>query len=486
MRRPGCGASTRASEAFAPPGSADRWSVHTTKDSETMSHEQIDGGRLNRRDFFRTAGAGVAAATVMMTPREAAQAQAAAQKAALDRIASNSYPIRPLFKSRVNPGGGARGGAAARGDSAGNPAAAQPPAGGRGAGAGAGAAGGRGAGAGRGAADAEALAQNPNAARPLAVAEAAATARANNLNTQQMKEKYGEITMLDFPQFTKDTFPGVTHMDLFSSLFGDVTDDSMFLEGPGGRTGGFDPISPSGRKWLDKLADNCAKLGVKVQHISNNAPTNLANYGSPENDAQRKAGVAMAKRWLEGCAVLGVKSMRMNSPQALGPSIRPNAIPRGPGDGYPRNIDIVPLLETAIESYKEMSDFGGNLGIRVTIENHWGLAADPMNIRTIIDEVNHPYCEASPDFGNWEHDYMLFNGLKALAPYSHTNVHAKYWDRWGDKNDVQRSTRIMLAGGFKGTFALEYEQGPLNGVEGAKYLYKEVLAALTTPTPVVG
>ena len=42
----------------------------------------------------------------------------------------------------------------------------------------------------------------------------------------QMKKKYGEITMLDFPQFTKDTFPGVTHMDLFSGLFGDVTDDS--------------------------------------------------------------------------------------------------------------------------------------------------------------------------------------------------------------------------------------------------------------------
>ena len=128
----------------------------------------------------------------------------------------------------------------------------------------------------------------------------------------------------------------------------------------------------------------------------------------------------MAKRWLEGCAVLGVKSMRMNSPQALGPSIRPNAIPRGPGDGYPRNIDIIPLLAAAIESHKEMADFGGNLGIRVTIENHWGLAADPINIRTIIDEVNHPYCEASPDFGNWEHEYMLVNGLKALAPYAHT------------------------------------------------------------------
>jgi sugar phosphate isomerase/epimerase len=429
----------------------------------------MDKDTLNRRDFFKTAGAGVTAAAVMMTPREAAQAQAAAQKAALDRIASNSYPIRVLFKQRGGPGGRGGGAPAPSGDSAGRAAGQGPQAGG-----------GRG---GAGAADAPDLAGNPNAARPLAIADAAAKARAGLPNAQQMKEKYGEITMLDFPQFTKDTFPGVTRMDIFSSLFGDVTDDSMFFPGPNGRPGGFDPLSPSGRKWLDQLANILVKTGTKVQHISNNAPNNLAAYGSPEEDEKRKAGVAMAKRWLEGCAVLGVKSMRMNSPQALGPSIRPNAIARGPGDGYPRNIDIVPLLAAAIESYKEMANFGAKLNIRVTLENHWGLAADPMNIRTIIDEVKNPFCEASPDFGNWEQEYMLFNGLKALAPYSHTNVHAKYWDRWGDMNDVQRSTKIMLDGGFEGTFALEYEQGPLNGVEGPKYLYTEVLAAVTSWKP---
>ncbi len=407
---------------------------------------------VDRRDFFKIAGAGVAAAS-MLTTREAQAAQEAAQKAAFDRIASNSYPIRSCFKTRPVA-------------NAGNPA----------------------AGAGRGGTNLEdaAFASNPNAKRALAVAEAAAAARASNLTPAQMKAKYGEITMLDFPAFTKEHFPGVTRMDIFSGLFGDVTDDTMFFPSPDGRPGGFDPLSPSGRKWLERLANVLVKTGTKVQHISNNAPTNLAAYGSPDENERRRAGVAMAKRWLEGCAVLGVKSMRMNSTTALGPSIRPNAIARGPGDGYPRNIDIGPLLEAAIESYKEMADFGGNLGIRVTIENHWGLAADPMNIRTIIDEVNHPYCEASPDFGNWEHEHMLFNGLKALAPYAHTNVHAKYWDRWGEKNDVQRSTRIMLAAGFRGTFALEYEQGPLNGVEGSQYLYREVLTALRTPTPVVG
>jgi sugar phosphate isomerase/epimerase len=376
---------------------------------------------VDRRSFFKTAGAGLTAAGLCLASRDetiAAQPAQWSEKDKLARIASCSYPIRYIFKTRTDAG---RGGAAGRG-------------------------------------------ANPGAAQGNA-----------GMTSAQMKEKYGEITMLDFPQFTKETFPGVTHMDLFSGLFGDVTDDSMYA----GR--GFDPSSASGRKWLEKLAAKMAAAGVKCQHISNNAPTNLAG---PDEEL-RKAGVDIAKKWLEGCAVLGVKSMRMNSPQALGPSIRPPAILRGPGDGYPRNVDIEPLLAAAIESYKEMADFGGNLGIRVTLENHWGLAADPMNIRTIIDEVNHPYCEASPDFCNWEYDYMLVHGLKALAPYSHTNVHAKYWDRWGDKNDVQRSTRIMLAGGFKGTFALEYEAGPLNGIEGAKYLYKEVLAALSSPAPII-
>ncbi len=393
----------------------------------------------------------------MMTPRERVLAQVMEAKTRLDRMAGCSWPIRSLFKTRPRTGQGGGGAPGAAG-------------GGRAAQAGSAA-----AATGRGAA----------ATPPLTQGGPTVPTNRDRTPTAEMKQRYGEITMLDFPQFVKDTFPGVRRMDIFSGLFGDVTDPTMYMtsaEGGGGGAG-FDPMSPSGRRWLDQMANTLVKTGTKVQHISNNAPFGLADFGSPEADTRRKAGVAMAKRWLEGCAVLGVHSMRMNSPQALGPSVRPNAIPRS-ADGYPRNLDLIPLMDAAIESYKEMADFGGDLGIKVTFENHWGLAADPMNLRIMVDTINHPYCDVTPDFCNWEHEYMLFNGLKALAPYSTSNVHAKYWDRWGDKNDVQRSVRIMLAGGFKGTFALEYEAGPLNGVEGAKYLYKEVLAALTTPTPV--
>ena len=131
----------------------------------------------------------------------------------------------------------------------------------------------------------------------------------------------------------------------------------------------------------------------------------------------------------------------------------------------------------AIESFKELADYGGNVGVKVTIENHWGLSADPTRIRIILDEVDHPYCEASPDFCNWENEYLLYNGLKALAPYTHSNVHAKFWNRW-ESVDIARCVRIMTAAGFRGTFALEYEDGPWDGVQGSLYLYKEVLAAL--------
>jgi sugar phosphate isomerase/epimerase len=219
--------------------------------------------------------------------------------------------------------------------------------------------------------------------------------------------------------------------------------------------------------WLEKLAQTMAKTGTKCQHISNNAPRDICE---PDAD-RRKAGVEVAKKWLDGAHILGAKSMRVNSG---GPRIAPGPVATA---DYPKNDELAASLSRCIESFKEMADYGGKLGVKVTLENHWGLTANPINIRIIVDTVASPFCEASPDFCNWEHEYLMYNGLKALAPYAHTNVHAKYWNRWKD-NDVQRSVRIMTAAGFQGTFALEYEDGPWDGVEGSKYLYKEVLAAL--------
>ena len=54
--------------------------------------------------------------------------------------------------------------------------------------------------------------------------------RPPNEETVAMRKKYGEITMLDFPQWTRDTYPGVYHLDLWSDVFGDPGDPTQYNE----------------------------------------------------------------------------------------------------------------------------------------------------------------------------------------------------------------------------------------------------------------
>ena len=200
-----------------------------------MSDTTGTGGALDRRDFFKTAGAGLTAAGLMLAPGQGAAAQASAEKDRLARIASNSYPIRWIFKTRST---GGRGGA--------------PPA--------------------------------PNPARSPVN---------GGVSAQQMKQKYGEITMLDFPQFTKDTFPGVTHMDIFSGLFGDVTDDSMFAGRPTLRS--VEPVRQEVARPAREQAGEDRHQGAA--HLEQRAD----DLASVPDETLRKAGVEIGKKWLDGC-----------------------------------------------------------------------------------------------------------------------------------------------------------------------------------------
>ena len=117
--------------------------------ADTIANYGTNGNFVDRRGFLKA----TTAAGMLLAPAGQASAAPLTEQQKLDRIASNTWPIRFIFKTRST--------------------------------------------------------------RPNPTAEA-------------MKKKYGEITMLDFPRFTKETFPGVRRMDLFSGLFGDFTDDSMY------------------------------------------------------------------------------------------------------------------------------------------------------------------------------------------------------------------------------------------------------------------
>jgi len=92
-----------------------------------------------RRDFLKAAATVPAMAVAALTTSAAASARPLSETDKLARIASNTWPVRMLFKSR-----------------------------------------------------------------------APASGRQPNPRTLEFKKKYGEITMLDFPQFTRDILPGLT------------------------------------------------------------------------------------------------------------------------------------------------------------------------------------------------------------------------------------------------------------------------------------
>ena len=71
-----------------------------------MTDETRTDATVDRRGFLKTAGAGLTAATAMLTSREQAMAQAASEKARLDRLASCTWPIRQIFKTRAGGGRG--------------------------------------------------------------------------------------------------------------------------------------------------------------------------------------------------------------------------------------------------------------------------------------------------------------------------------------------------------------------------------------------
>src|SRR5207245_10997711 len=53
--------------------------------------------------------------------------------------------------------------------------------------------------------------------------------RESDHKSQEMQKKYGTLTLLDFPNFTKEHFPAVYQIAVWNSLFGDPAADSMYV-----------------------------------------------------------------------------------------------------------------------------------------------------------------------------------------------------------------------------------------------------------------
>jgi sugar phosphate isomerase/epimerase len=117
-------------------------------------------------------------------------------------------------------------------------------------------------------------------------------------------------------------------------------------------------------------------------------------------------------------------------------------------------------LRRAVDSLRVIVPAAADRGIRIGIENHWGISGDPRNIIRIIEAVHSPYLGTCPDRGNFPRGVDPLAGLEALAPRA-VILHAKSYGFRQDGEEKSIDYRSCLAvfrrNGFDGPVTVEYE-----------------------------
>lgn len=241
------------------------------------------------------------------------------------------------------------------------------------------------------------------------------------------------LRLLDFPRVAKEEF-GIDAVELNNPFF-ESTDES----------------------YLSELKDAAKEAGVTFAGMA------VDGTGDPSSldETERLQSIEAVRAWFPVAKSLGLPFFRINT------------------GGHGRESDQE-ALKKCIESFAVLAKEAEEYGIKLAIENHWGISANPLNVVRIIEEVGSPNLGTLPDFGNFPDETrpevfesvkpglpdgvtpteIRYWGLEQMAPYA-IGVHAKMLEFDDEGNDtridVPRCVDIFVRSGFDGYWGIEFE-----------------------------
>jgi sugar phosphate isomerase/epimerase len=164
---------------------------------------------------------------------------------------------------------------------------------------------------------------------------------------------------------------------------------------------------------------------------------NFALPPGPKRDEQ----IALVKKWVDYCAILGAPHIRVFA-------------------GPAQDKDIPAAKQRCIDALDECGAYAGSKGIFLGLENHHGIVTEPEDLLDIIRAVKSPWVGINLDTGNFQTDDP-YADLAKCAPYA-VNVQFKSQiKRRGQKEkepaDLARIVKLLHDANYQGFFALEYE-----------------------------
>jgi len=242
-----------------------------------------------------------------------------------------------------------------------------------------------------------------------------------------------ELTNLDFPKFTKNTF-GIDAVEYVNTFFMDKAKDQAYLKELKQR------VDDAGSRSLLIMCDREGAIG-------------------DADEAKRIVAVENHYKWVEAAKFLGCHAIRVNA-QSSGT--------------YEEQQKL------AADGLRKLCEFAQPHEISVLVENHGGLSSNGAWLAGVMKLVNHPGVGTLPDFGNFCLDwsrkdepeawYDRYMGVEELMPFAKAvsaKSHAFDEDGNETKTNFVRMMKIVLAAKYHGYVGVEYE-GEGDEVEGVK------------------
>ncbi len=242
----------------------------------------------------------------------------------------------------------------------------------------------------------------------------------------------GKLSNLDFPAVTRNDY-GLDAVEYVNQFFADKARDETYLA---------------------ELKQRAADAGVRNLLIMIDGEGHL---GDPDEAARGRA-IENHHKWVEAAHFLGCHSIRVNA-QSSG--------------SYEEQQKL------AADGLRRLSEFAGQAGLNVLVENHGGLSSNGAWLAGVIQAVGRDNCGTLPDFGNFrvsdQEEYDRYRGVEELMPFAKA-VSAKSHDFDADGNEVhtdyRRMMQIVLSAGYRGYVGIEYEGGELPEDEGIRATLK--------------
>ena len=222
-------------------------------------------------------------------------------------------------------------------------------------------------------------------------------------------------------------------------------------------------------RYLARLKQLAAAHGLSMPMLSIHQ-----DFVSPEA-AERRKNIEHTLHCLRLAAAMGISLVRLNSGRwktiATFDDLMKVKGEEPPLAGYTEQQ----ALDWCVAAIGECLPECERLGVKLALENHWGLTTKTENLLAIWRRVGSPWLGINLDTGNFPGD--PYPEIAKLAPYA-TIVQAKTYQGGGEwytlDLDYERIAGILRQAGFRGWVSLEMEgkQDPETAVPEAYQLLR--------------